>query len=101
MLEAIYDRVSIRTYEKTPLKNQERMIIESLLHEFGQMKGPFGHNATFFVDHQDKNLDDEAKRIGTYGFIKNAPSFIIGAIENSWKAIVDYGYIFEYLILRL
>ena len=101
MFYAIYDRISVRTYEKKPLKSDERIVIDQLINEVKPTKGPFLHTANFFIDHQDKNLDDEAKRIGTYGFIKNAPSFIIGTIPNVREAIIDYGYIFEHLILKL
>lgn len=101
MFYAIYDRISVRTYEKKPLKSDERIAIDAMIDDVKPIKGPFLNTANFFMDHQEKNLDDEAKRIGTYGFIKNAPSFIIGTVPNTKEAIIDYGYIFEHLILKL
>lgn len=101
MREAIYDRISIRTYEKKALTDGERHQIDELIAAHEDKKGPFGNYIHYFVDHQDRSIDDEAKRIGTYGFIKNAPSFIGGVIKNEFKAIVDFGYLFESLILQL
>ena len=101
MRNAIYDRISTRTYEKKRLTDEERKIIDQVIDKIKDDRGPFGHAITYFVDHQDQKIDDEAKRIGTYGFIKNAPSFIGGVIKNNSKAIVDYGYLFEKLILKL
>jgi hypothetical protein len=99
--DAIYDRISIRTYEKKPLTPNERQKVEEIVSMSKNHVGPFGHQIRYFVDHQDKQIDDEAKRIGTYGFIKNAPSFIGGVIKNDFNAIVDYGYLFESIILQL
>lgn len=101
MREAIYDRISIRTYEKKVLNEVDRNKIDELIAIHEDKNGPFGHYIHYFVDHQDCSIDDEAKRIGTYGFIKNAPSFIGGVIANNFKAMVDFGYLFESLILQL
>lgn len=101
MRKAIYDRKSVRTYKKKALTKNEKELIDGVLSEASLMKGPFGHQVKFFTDHQESNLDDEAKRIGTYGLMKNAPSFIGGTITNETTGIIDYGYIFESVILEL
>ena len=101
MKDAIYDRISVRTYEKKALTKKEKDIIDDLIKKASLIKGPFGHQVNFFTDHQESNLDNEAKRIGTYGFIKNAPSFIGGSVTNEITGIIDFGYIFEYLFLGL
>lgn len=101
MKDAVYDRISVRTYEKKPLTKKEREVVEEVIKMTKLIKGPFGHEISFFTDHQETNLDDEAKRIGTYGFIKNAPSFVGGTVKNEFTGIIDFGYVFEYLILQL
>jgi len=43
--------------------------------------------------------DDEKQKIGTYGFIKNAPAYIVGAVKESEKNLEDFGYLMECIIL--
>lgn len=101
MKKTINDRISVRTYQKKALTKKEKEVVEEVLKKASLMKGPFGHQVKFFTDHQETNLDDEAKRIGTYGSIKNAASFVGGTVLNERTGIIDYGYIFEYVILEL
>jgi nitroreductase len=101
MIEAMNNRISIRTYKKTPLTQQDLSKVEQIMKEIELEKGPFGnHISTFFYNssYVDKDVD---VKIGTYGFIKNAPHFIGGITKNSFQHIVDFGFIFEKLILRL
>lgn len=101
MKDAIYDRISVRTYEKKILSQDEKHQVDELISSIKENKGPFGHQINYFVTHQKDVSDEEAKRIGTYGFIKNASSFVGGTITNTLHAMVDYGYLFEELILKL
>lgn len=99
MIDAILDRKSVRTYEKKKLSARDLELIGEIISQVEPLKGPFGHQIHYFFYNQDTTLDDEAKKIGTYGFIKNAPSFVGGVIINTFEAIVDYGYLFEKMIL--
>ena len=101
MNEAIKLRRSVRTYLKKPLNKKEEEILKNLLAETEIMRGPFGNHARFFYYSTNKAFDDEAKRIGTYGFVKNAPAFFGGVIKNTFEAIIDFGYLFEHIILEL
>ena len=101
MTEAIKIRRSVRTYLKKPLNKKEEEIVKSLLSETEKKKAPFGNQARFFYYSTNKSFDDEAKKIGTYGFVKNAPSFFGGVIENTFQGIIDFGYLFEHIILEL
>lgn len=101
MIEAIYDRISVRTYEKTKLDEEAIGQISEIIQRNQDKIGPFGHRITYFMDYIRDDFDDESKKIGTYGFIKNAPGFIGGTIENTLEGIVDFGYLFEFIILEL
>lgn len=101
MMDAIQLRKSVRTYLKKPLNNKEEEIVKDLLTETEKKKAPFGNQARFFYYSTNKAFDDEAKRIGTYGFVKNAPSFFGGVIENTFQGIIDFGYLFEHIIIKL
>lgn len=101
MKDAVYDRISTRTYEKKILGNEEIKMINEAIDETKLLSSPFGHKIEFFTDFKALDPDGEAKRIGTYGFIKNASSFVGGTIQNELTGIVDYGYLFEYFIMKL
>jgi hypothetical protein len=65
------------------------------------MKGPFGHQVDFFYYDPNGVFDDEGKMIGTYGFVKNPPAFFGGATKNDMYHIIDFGYLFERIVLKL
>jgi hypothetical protein len=100
MIDAILDRKSVRTYEKKHLNQHDVDLIGDIISKLEPMKGPFGYQIRYFFYNQETLIDEEAKKIGTYGFIKNAPAFVGGVIENTFNAIVDYGYLFELMILK-
>ncbi len=98
MIEAIEKRVSVRSYLKQPLSVEDMAKVTEILEFVSEKKGPFSHKVRFFfVDNENKN----GKKIGTYGFIKNPPTFIGGVVENSVEGMVDFGFLFEEVILRL
>ncbi len=97
MYKAIEIRKSIRSYEKKPLSNKDKEKVSKIIKLVENKKGPFNNSAHFFfIDNNEKK-----KKIGTYGFIKNPPSFIGGVVENNLKGMVDFGFLFEEVILRL
>ena len=97
IIELIQRRYSCRTYSAQPLENKTR---ENLL-RFIQVK----HNSPLEGEARFKLLEipelglKEKKKLGTYGFIKGAQSFIIGAAKNSVYDLENFGYIMEKLIL--
>ncbi len=100
MIQTIKDRRSIRTYENVFLSTEDKAKIDNLIKEVGALKGPFNNTIRFeYV----KNIIPGKKQgvIGTYGFVKNAPAFIVGVGSKQFEHLVDYGFIFEHLILRL
>lgn len=99
--DSIEKRLSVRTYVNQPLTNEERQTIDHIIKHAESIQTPFQNPIRFFTDHQDTTGDDEAKRIGTYGFIKNAPSFVGGIVKNTFEGIIDFGYVFEAIILQL
>jgi nitroreductase len=63
--------------------------------------GPFGNKARFELI---KTSESERRKLnseyGTYGFIKGAEYFLAGAIPHNSMALVDFGYIFERILLK-
>jgi hypothetical protein len=45
------------------------------------------------------NTNDIAGKLGTYGIISDAKSFIVGILDKEEKDAVEFGYLFEKIIL--
>ncbi len=99
MQEAVEQRVSVRTYEKRPLDEEEEKAIKNMLRAHERYRGPFSHDFSFFFLENHGLFGPHAK-VGTYGFIKNAPAFIGGTCEDTFEALVDFGFVFEHIILE-
>jgi nitroreductase len=95
--ETIRARESWRTYLKEDIN-------ESILNDFSNFidnleKSPFDNSKPRF---KILSLEDSAEinKFATYGMIKNAPYYILGAIERSEYVYEHYGYLFEQIILK-
>ena len=104
VFDLIKKRKSIRSYDKTEIRPEDKKkIIEFIKKDH---KTIFGSKLRFeFIDASDLNPDD-LKNLGTYGFIRRAKYFIVGAVIINSKSeinycLVDYGYVFEKIILFL
>jgi len=74
---------------------------QRLLSEFldSNRTGPLGTRAPFaLVAANDQDLES-LKNLGTYGFIKGATGFIVGATERGPKELEHYGYLMEHAVL--
>ncbi|MFP4478926.1 MAG: nitroreductase family protein [Candidatus Izemoplasmatales bacterium] len=98
MIKAIQKRTSIRSYEKKPLSDTDKAKVKKILDSIEKNQGPFNHQVKFFyVDNKIKS----GGKIGTYGFVKNPPAFIGGVVENTSQGMIDFGFLFEQVILEL
>lgn len=61
--------------------------------------GPLGTAARFKLIAAIGHDNDSLNGLGTYGFIKGASGFIVGAVKPAEKDLEDYGYFMEYIIL--
>ncbi len=100
MEEAIRKRRSVRTYQNKPLTEEQKALVRETVEAFQGERGPFGHSAklfSFFLDRQE----GKKEKVGTYGFVKNASAYFGGTTQNTFRHLVDFGYVFERLILAL
>lgn len=95
--EAIKSRKSIRKYNGQALSENDQQKLNSYLSKSKNLVGPFGNYIKIFF----KDLDLLDEKIGTYGFIKNAPSFLVTICKNNQESLLDLGFVFENLILYL
>jgi hypothetical protein len=98
MFDSINKRRSVRNYQKNVLTKQDKANVLNVLEAVEQKIGPFNHTAQFFFT---DNKGEDNQKIGTYGFIKHAPHFIGGVVENTFEGMVDFGFLFEEIILQL
>lgn len=94
VVKTIQKRHSVRTYESKPLLPQDR---EALLMCMKQLDNPFGVPVHTYIIDQKLNADGE--KLGTYGVIKGASTFLGISIPDIKLAPLAAGYEFENLIL--
>lgn len=92
-IQAIKTRTSIRTYQGKQLTATEK---DSVLAYISQQTSIFKPSVRFgFVD-QDPQ---EGLKLGTYGVIKNASTFLVAAVEDVEYNMEELGYKMEKAIL--
>lgn len=94
VVETIKKRHSVRTYKEKVLTPQDRKM---LLKYMDQLDNPFGVVVKEYI--LDKTLSNAGEKLGTYGVIKGASTFLGISIPNIEMAPVAAGYEFENLIL--
>lgn len=97
--DLIENRYSCRKFLKDQLSRTDVDNIRSYIGK--KVTNPFQINSRFKIVKANKNNSDELKGLGTYGFIKNAPAFIIGAVEKGTNDLEGYGYLMERIVLFL
>ena len=100
VIDLIKIRRSIRSYKDDNLKQEDKKNIIDFIKK--NHNNIFGCKLRFnFIDASDLNPDD-LKNLGTYGIINGAKYFIGGTInknDNRNYCLVDFGYVFEKIIL--
>jgi hypothetical protein len=94
----ISSRYSCRTYLEKAIApaDLERLaaFLSSLAH------GPLGTPVRFQIAAAAEGDRGSLKGLGTYGVIKGASGFIIGAVSQAEKNLEDFGYMMEQVILK-
>lgn len=95
--EIIRSRYSCRSYDGTPISPPMREKLADFLKT--NDSGPFGTKPRFTIFAADEKDNRALKGLGTYGFIRGASAFIVGASTRSAHDLEDYGYLMEKKIL--
>lgn len=96
--ELIRRRKSVRTYSSVEVPAE---IKDEIKNYFNRLKGPFPAKIRFeLLDKRTNNIRAKVK-LGTYGVIQGAPSFIAAVVEKEEHSLPQLGYVFEDLILYL
>lgn len=92
--EMIKNRVSVRNYDSRKLSKNDK---EKLVNEISQLTNPFGENVRIHLIEKDTVSNGE--KLGTYGVIKGANTFLGVTADKSEFGLVAAGYQFENLVL--
>ncbi len=96
--ELIRQRFSCRTYREQPAADPTRQQLDAFM--LALPEGPFGTRPRFSLATATETDRAALGGLGTYGFIRNAPGFIIGAAILDGKYLEDFGYLMELIILK-
>ena len=96
--DLVKHRYSCRSYLDQPIEAASRQDLTEFLDAL--RTGPFGNTTRFSLVAATENDREALKRLGTYGFIKGAPGFIVGAVEPGLRNLEDYGHCLERAVLE-
>jgi hypothetical protein len=95
--EIIPQRFSCRLYLETPIDKATRQQLLDFIETLPP--GPFGATPRFSLVAAAEQDRRALRGLGTYGFIRGASGFILGALQPSGMWLEDYGYLLEQIIL--
>jgi nitroreductase len=90
-------RYSCRTYLDSPISADDQTRLLDFMAT--RTTGPFGAHARFGLLAAAPGDRQALRRLGTYGFIKGATGFIVGAVRRAPHDLEDYGYLLEEIVL--
>ena len=94
--EIIKKRRSVRTYLAQPLSPE---ISELLRRFFSLLSGPFGGTVRFNLIESDLARKGSNAKLGTYGVIRGATTYVVAVVKKSDRDLEDFGYSLEKAIL--
>ena len=95
--EIIRERFSCRSYLDRPIEEAKQQRLREMMESL--RAGPFGSPLRFQLAAAGEEDRNSLRGLGTYGFIKGASGFIIGATRPAPMNLEDYGYALERLVL--
>jgi len=95
--DTIKRRASCRTYKDDPIKEADRQKLREFI--LTNVQGAFGNKVRFELVDLAGNEADKLTTLATYGMIKGASTFIVGAVTKGDRAMEDYGYSMEKIVL--
>lgn len=95
--EIIQQRSSWRSCTGEPIPHAKRQQLERFIAE--RSEGIFGTPLRFQLVAARSGDSAELSGLGTYGFIRGASGFIVGALKKELNNLEDYGLLMEEIIL--
>ena len=98
VVDLVNARYSCRAYRDEPIAADARASLAA--HLATHTVGPLGSRARFALVAAAPEDSAALRRLGTYGFIKGAQGFLVGAVRRGPHDLEDYGYLVEQAILQ-
>jgi nitroreductase len=95
--DLIHRRYSCRTYLPDPIAAEQQRLLSAFM--AADAVGPLGSRVRLGLIAASPGDASALKRLGTYGFIKGATGFIVGAVRRAPNDLEDYGYLLERVVL--
>lgn len=95
--ELIPQRYSCRSYLRVPISPETQHSLLSFMD--AMQSGPLATPVRFKLLAATHNDRHSLRGLGTYGFIRGATGFIVGAVRPGEKNLEDFGYLMEVIIL--
>ena len=96
IINLIKERISTRTYDGRGLEKEHLDELHAYLDKINQ---EVNIKARVKIVSNLGTGKEESKKLGTYGFIQGANSYIIGIIDKDDNDALEFGYVFEKIIL--
>lgn len=96
--DIIRKRYSCRNYLAALISGDQQVLLDRFM--AGLAPGPFGTKQRFALVAATEQDRSALKKLGTYGYIKNPPGFIVGATKSGEFDLEDFGYQMERIILE-
>ena len=96
IISLIKERTSTRTYDGKVLEKEHLDELNSYLDKLNQENR---NKFRFKIVSNFGTGKEESKKLGTYGFIQGANTYIIGIMDKDNNDAFEFGYVFEKIIL--
>lgn len=96
IIKIIRERKSCRSYDT---KEIDKLTLQKLHDYIDEANAEMKIKARFTFAQKQEKIIETSEKLGTYGMISGASSFIIGIIDKDKKDTLEFGYLFEKLIL--
>ena len=98
-MDIIRQRQSVRSYDPArPVDEEARSRLEGCMGD--NCAGPLGNTVRFKLLDLEEVSRDELRRLGTYGVIRGASLYLLGAVSDNAGGMEDLGYCMERVILE-
>lgn len=95
-IELIKVRTSTRSYDEREI---EKNTLEKLKTYIEKINEETQIRARFVFTNSNLIENEKEKKLGTYGVISGANAYIVGMLNRDEKNVVEFGYLFEKIIL--
>lgn len=96
VVDLIRTRTSNRSFDG---KNIDSVTLEKLEDYLVKINNEATIKGRFIITNNNSSEDNKTKKLGTYGVISGANSYIIGILGSKMEDALEFGYLFENIIL--